>query len=192
MRMQGISLTEKGRNRALDFLSGGNWPRTLAQGDAHWLADELLTVLRMQDPPQEDLAERLAEVAFRANTDPVIRDYIMQHLGHLWEQSGARPVIEETLWQAVDCGDETTPGSALIALDRGYQRDGETKNLAKVRQRAMELVQDKSTPLASRVTALAIAGEAGDGTAEKLATTLLDAPKTPLMLRKVAEHVLRR
>jgi hypothetical protein len=29
-------------------------------------------------------------VAFQPATDPVVRDYLMQHLGHLWEQYGAR------------------------------------------------------------------------------------------------------
>jgi hypothetical protein len=86
----------------------------------HWLADELLTVMRLQEPPSDDLAGELAKVAFQSGTDPVVRDYIMQHLGHLWEQDGSRKEIDDVLWRAVGTSDETTPGIALIALSRGY------------------------------------------------------------------------
>ena len=56
----------------------------------HWLADELLTVMRLQQPLWERLAAELAKLAFQPGTDPVGRDYIMHHFGHLWEQHGAR------------------------------------------------------------------------------------------------------
>lgn len=164
----------------------------LAKSEGHWLADELLTNLRMQEPPREELAAELAEVAFRPNTDPVIRDYIMQHLGHLWEQFGAREEIEAALWQGVDSADDTTPGTALIALSRGYERDERPKSLRQVREKAMDLAVSPNTPMASRVTALAIAGEAGDKAARELAEKLLKDEKMPLMLRQVAENLLGR
>lgn len=34
-------------------------------------------------------------MAFETGTDPVVRDYIMPHLGHLWEQYGAREETDE-------------------------------------------------------------------------------------------------
>ena len=183
----GAGFSEEDRKRAMDFLSGASWPDDIGKSETHWLADELLTNLRMQEPPREELAAELAEVAFRPNTDPVIRDYIMQHLGHLWEQFGARKEIEAALWQGVDSADDTTPGTALIALSRGYERDDSTKSLEQVRTKAMEHAVSPNTPMASRVTALAIAGEAGDKETKALAEKLLKDEKR-VQLKLVGSH----
>jgi hypothetical protein len=190
-RMRGISLANNEMESALSFLAGRQVPEGISKSSLQWLADELLTVMRLQDPPWDGLADELGKAAFQTDTDPVVRDYIMQHLGHLWEQDGAREEIEKTLWQAVATSDETTPGTALIALSRGYERDGETENLAKVRQQALALVQNPTTPLPVRVTALSIAGDGGDEEVMQLAEELLGNPATPTILKRVAERVVK-
>jgi hypothetical protein len=187
--IRGTVLSRAERESAMAFFAGKQTPEGMGKGSMQWLADELMTVLRLQEPPQEGLAAELGNVAFQPGTDPVVRDYIMQHLGHLWEQFGAQEEIEKSLWQAVESSDETTPGSALIALSRGYLRDQQPQNLEKVRQQAFVLAQNPATGLAVRVTALSIAGE-GQGTAvKKLASSLIQDPATPVILRKVAERV---
>ena len=70
-------------------------------GSVHWLADELLTVLRLQQPPWDGLATALGEAVYQPDTDAMVRDYIMHHLGHLWEPYGARKEIDAALWRAV-------------------------------------------------------------------------------------------
>jgi hypothetical protein len=189
--MRGISLSKEERESALSFLAGGEVTEGMGKGSLQWLADELLTVMRLQEPPWDGLAAELGKVAFQPGTDPVVRDYIMQHLGHLWEQSGPRDEIEEALWQAVESSDETTPGTALIALGRGYKRDGQEEGLAKVRQQALTLAQDPNTALAVRVTALSIAGDGGGTELKRLAGELAGNPETPVILRKVAERVVK-
>ena len=189
--MRGISLSKEERESALTFLAGKGVPDGMGKGSMQWLADELLTVMRLQDPPQEGLAESLAKVAFLPGTDPVVRDYIMQHLGHLWEQYGSRKEIESALWQAVTSVDETTPGTALIALNRGYERDQQVGRLAKVRQQALDLARNPGTGLAVRVTALSIAGDGGGNDVKNLAAELAGNAATPVILKKVAERVLR-
>lgn len=187
-----VPFSDGERERAIGFLAGKDWPEDVAKGSAHWLADELLTALRVQEPPWEGLAAALEEVAFLPETDPVIRDYVMQHLGHLWEQDGAREEIEVALWKAVESADETTPGTALIALSRGYRRGEQVEGLARVGEQALEIARNPSAPLASRVTALAIAGERGGRGTRELAEKLVKQPETPVILRKVAENVLAR
>jgi len=187
--MRGISLSKKERETALAFLADKDVPEGMNKGSMQWLADELLTVMRLQEPPWDGLAEELAKVAFQPGTDPVVRDYIMQHLEHLWEQYGSRKEIENTLWRAVGTSDETTPGTALIALSRGYERDQQEANLMKVRQQAYELARNPNTGLAVRVTALSIAGEGGGKEVKALAADLADNSETPLILKKVAERV---
>lgn len=189
--MRGISLSQEERESALSFLSGEEVPEGMDRNSQQWLADELLTVMRLQEPPWDGLAEGLAKAAFQPRTDPVVRDYIMQHLGHLWEQSGASAEIDRVLWQAVACSDETTPGTALIALSRGYERKQDEQSLAKVRRRALELARSPDTGLAVRVTALSIAGESGEIEAKRMAEDLIQDSKTPEILRMVAERVLK-
>lgn len=188
-RMRGILLSKEERDSALAFLAGRQIPEGMGKGSMQWLADELLTVLRLQQPPWDGLAEELAKVAFQPGTDPVVRDYIMQHLGHLWEQYGARKEIDAALWRAVASADGTTPGTALIALSRGYERDRQEKGLAKVRRQALVLAQDATTPLAVRVTALSIAGDGGSADVKKLVEDLMGDAETPVILRKVAGRV---
>jgi hypothetical protein len=144
--------------------------------------------LQFRSKPVEPAAV-LAVLATGKET--VVRDYIMQHLGHLWEQHGAREEIEKTLWQAVATSDQTTPGTALIALSRGYERDGETENLAKVRHQALALAQNPTTPLPVRVTALSIAGDGGGEEVKQLAGKLVGNSETPAILKKVAERLVR-
>jgi hypothetical protein len=193
-RLQGIRgkvLSHTERESALAFLAGQQVPKGMNKGSQHWLADELLTVLRQQQPPWEGLAVELGEVAALSETDPVVRDYLMQHLGHVWEQDGAREEIEKSLWQAVGSADETTPGTALMALSRGYQRDQQPASLDKVRQQALILAQNPATGLAVRVTALSIAGEGGGPAVKELSASLIADPGTPVILRKVAERVVQ-
>ena len=187
--LRGKCFGKDDRDRALAFLAGQDWPEGVGKGSLHWLADELLTALRLQDPPWDGLAGALGDVAFQPATDPVLRDYIMQHLGHLWEQYGAREEIDQALWRAVGTSATTTPGTALIALSRGYNRDQQQKSLETVRQRAFELARDPATPLATRVTGLSIAGEGGGKEVTEYAQSLASAPATPLILRKVASRL---
>jgi hypothetical protein len=189
--MRGISFSKEEREAALSFLAGKEVPEGMGKDSMQWLADELLTALRLQEPPWDGLAGELANAAFQPGTDPVVRDYIMQHLGHLWEQYGARKEIDGTLWRAVGTSDETTPGTALIALSRGYERDQQEKNLAKVRQQAFELARNPNRVLAIRVTALSIAGDSGGKDVKELAADLVKNPDTPVILKKVAERVSR-
>jgi hypothetical protein len=91
----------------------------------------------------------------------------------------------------VGTSDTTTPGTALIALSRGYGRDQQQQQLDSVQQRAFGLARDPATPLAVRVTALSIAGESGGKDVKDLAQNLAQAKETPVILRKVAERVVR-
>jgi hypothetical protein len=187
--MRGIVFSTEEGESALAFLAGKDVPAGIGKGSMHWLADELLTAMRLQEPPWDGLAKDLAQVAFQPGTDPVVRDYIMQHLGHLWEQHGAREEIDDVLWRVVGTSEETSPGTALIALSRGYKRDQQEKGLAKVRQQALALAVDPNTTLAVRVTALSIAGDGGGAEVKELAKSLNQNPETPVILRKVAERV---
>jgi hypothetical protein len=189
--IRGASLTPAERGNVMAFLSGAQVPEGMSKGSMQWLADEVLTALRLQESPWKGLAAGLAEAAFQPTTDPVVRDYIMQHLGHWWEQNGPQPEIEAALWRGVGTADSTTSGTALIALNNGFQREQRRGDFDRVRAKALELAENPNASLAVRSTALSIAAEGGGAEAKKLATRLAGEDTTPVILRKVAEHALR-
>lgn len=190
--LHGTALTPREREAALAFLAGEQVPEGMGKSSMQWLSDEMLTALRLQEPPWKGLAAALAEAAFQPTTDPVVRDYIMQHLGHWWEQAGAQPEIESALWLGVETTDPTTPGTALIALDNGYQRDQRTDDLERMRAKALEVAESPNATLAVRSTALSVAAEGGGRKAKELATRLAGDSSAPLILRRVAEHALKK
>ncbi len=69
--MRGISLSNEERESALSFLSGKEVPEGMGKGSMQWLSDELLTVMRLQDPPWDGLAENLAIAASRASVGTI-------------------------------------------------------------------------------------------------------------------------
>jgi len=99
---RGDSLAIADRELALEVLAGKVTMENVSGDDFHWLADEILTGLRLQEPPQPGLAKDLATIAANPGTDPVIRSYIIQHLVHIWEQRGPEPQLAQALWSAVD------------------------------------------------------------------------------------------
>lgn len=69
---------------ALPFISVRQVPDGISKSSIHWLGDTILTVIRWQDPLWDGLADELGKAAFQPDTDLVVRDYNLQHLGHLW------------------------------------------------------------------------------------------------------------
>ena len=45
-------------------------PEDMRKGSMQWLADELLSALRLQEPPWDGLADELVKVANQPGTDP--------------------------------------------------------------------------------------------------------------------------
>lgn len=97
--------------------------------------------------------------------------------------------IRTILSSGTDTLDETTPGTSLIALRNGYMRDDQ--QLTAVRDKAFTLARDPNPSLATRVTALSIAGESDGREVKIFAENLVKAQDTPLILRKVAERIVR-
>lgn len=80
---------------------------------------ETALALHGQPAIREKFATTLGTVARDASRDPVIRDYALQHLSQLWQNSAAalQATIVETLTQIADQSPAIAP-SALLALHR--------------------------------------------------------------------------
>jgi hypothetical protein len=55
--LRGSGFSEADRKAALEFLAGSKLPVRTGKGAIQWLADELLTALRLQEPPWPEMAE---------------------------------------------------------------------------------------------------------------------------------------
>lgn len=190
--LRGTRFSEEDLNAAFALLGDRAAAEKMGKESYLWLVDELLTALRLQEPARQDLAGRLSGMAEDPGCDPMVRDYVMQHLGHLWEMSGPGSTLAKALWAGTDAPDATSPGAALLALQKGYLRDGNQEMLGQVYAKARQMAGNPGIPLATRVNALAIAGESGSAEARRLASDLLRADTTPLILRKVAENILAK
>lgn len=72
--MRGICFSKEERESAMVFLAGQQVPEDVSKGSMQWLADELLSALRLQEPSWDGLADELVKVASQSEIDPVVRD----------------------------------------------------------------------------------------------------------------------
>lgn len=144
---------------AYEFI--GSAPAGMPRGEHRWLVDELFIGLRNQEVIPADLDTRLAGFAADRSQDPVVRDYALQHLGHLHQQGACNAaMIEEVLWRAVNEWRGDLAGSALIALS-GADRDGRLAGNVDFASVPMAVALDPSHSVATRGTALSLVGVHG-------------------------------
>jgi hypothetical protein len=98
-----------------DFLLGKDllgWP----EGQRNWIGDELMTMLRQEQPSQA--YELLARIQADANAPEAMRDYSIQHISHLIGDGQAGQEGVEIIRQAFESGDPVLASTALISLHR--------------------------------------------------------------------------
>ncbi|RYZ68122.1 MAG: hypothetical protein EOP09_09960 [Proteobacteria bacterium] len=190
LRFTTFSLNDQ--DLALQFLSGEINNEVFSRQSYFWIADELLTCLRVQPSILPELIPRLIRIAEAPNTDQVIKDYIVQHLGHLWEAKEGGGLVEQYLTTSLDSGRGTVPGTALIALKRGFEREDRMTDANELQKRAAQIVRDPETDMSSRVTALALLGDSGNPIGIDFAHQFVNSPDTPAILHRVAVGILER
>lgn len=149
----------------------------------HWMADEVLIALRNQEQLPADIETRLAAIATDPGQDLVIRDYALQHLGHLHQEGGGdSAIIEATLWQAASNPQGDLAGTALIALATAAS-DGRLPNPAELPKIAKTLATDPTYSVATRSTALSLLGEHGGEEALPTLQAVSQDTSAPTLLR---------
>jgi hypothetical protein len=160
----------------LAYLHGGGIPAGLRVEEWHWIVDEILTRLRIESTDPKTLTAKLAEVFANAALDPVVRDYALQHVGHLGREGGDAAVAHATALRGLAETGTPLAGTALLVLHHepatAAGPDRETGD------RALELINDGTASVPARVTALQVAARHHPGRALEAASDLLagDAP----------------
>lgn len=157
------------------------------------IRNDVLNVLWTQPLPVARMTEVLSNLYLEKSTDPVMRDYALQHLS-LWREkvAEAEPVaaqrVDETLWQAAADASSTYAGTALLALSRVMEEGVEPNDeqVARLQAAASRAAGDPGTALPSRVTATELLGRLGVKDAEQALAPLLADADAPPMLRLAA------
>ena len=179
------SLSEAELEDAYNFLATTPDIAGISASSKHWIVDELITALRVNGADNQELTSRLAEV-FQNNDDMVVRDYALQHLGHLRSEGGDIAVIDSSLAAATSEKSGTLAGTAILVLNA--QSNNDTSLTTTTQQQAMTIVNDTGYDVRARISALQVAGQQGNAeiltTAIKIASS--DAQPVPLRMAAIA------
>jgi len=137
-----------------DFLLGKDllgWP----EGQRNWIGDELMTMLRQEQPSQA--YELLARIQADANAPEAMRDYSIQHISHLIGNGQAGQEGVEIIRQAYQSGDPVLASTALISLHRLSEKAPDLISPQSVKSYAEKSKQ--STDIRLKQSALAILKE---------------------------------
>ncbi len=184
LRDSGRPLSFEERQSAYRLLESTSPPGGLVETAWHWVVDEMLSTLRAPHGSDELIA-RLEALYRNDALHMVVRDYALQHLGHLHGE-GADPVrIERVLAHALGQGDGTLAGVALLALRRSARDEGLATDLD-LGAAAHRVAADPGADLRSRLSAIQVAGKQGHTDALPLAAELAGDPAQPVPLRMSA------
>lgn len=188
-------------------------PNGLNTGEWHALANDILQVLRNQQPFTPQYSDHLIALWHDKTLDPTLRDYALQQLREWIADSDTRTVhedrpekialIQQTFLDAATPGhpecdpQSTTTGTALLALDEwaySVSSKSEIKNpqspIPNLQSLLLAHAADASTHRGVRATALQLCAHRSITDALPIARAIIDAPASPAILRMSAISLL--
>lgn len=178
------SYDEEDRQSAYDFLKSAKSPEGMAKGQWRWLVDETMTSLRKEGGDNAGLSQHLAGIYRNQSQDPVIRDYTLQHLGHIRSVGGDREAIDQNLFAATSEKEGTLAGTALVAmLHGGGVEEGQSDAIS---QAALKVVSNNEVDLRSRISAMQVLGKLGNTESLPIAVEIAGNENLSVPLRMAA------
>jgi len=127
----------------------------------------------------------LADMYQNAGQDIVVRDYALQHLGHLREDGGDQELITATLYSAASQKNGPLAGTALLSLvQNGEVHDPQQRETTT--RLALQAASNPEMDLRSRISAIQVAGRWNDPASLTLATEIALSEASPIPLRLAA------
>ena len=124
------------------------------------LKNDVINLLRRQEPPPEGLAETFMDVFSGGEHPPAVLDYCIQHLGAMLDgmDDAMRRRVRETLAKAARRTDRPYAGTALYSLAED-KRSSASQN-AELKRLTLALCRN-GVDTAARIAAIQLAGERG-------------------------------
>lgn len=197
IREHGKEFGEPEVKEIVDYLQSGEIPDGLSEGQWHWIVDELLTALRVETKNPGELTRQLEGIFSNSALDLVVRDYALQHLGHLGREGGDQEVIRAAAMAGLQEIGSPMAGTALLVLHNepatlsGGTRAGNGGGTpppdpaGDPGSLALTLLANERASLPSRVTALQVAAQRGTGGTVRAAAGVLESD-APVLLKIAA------
>jgi hypothetical protein len=195
LREHGWDFNDAERSAVLDLLASGHVPAGLTPGEWHWTVDRLLTELRLGTADPRALTRELHGIFSDRSLDPVIRDYALQHLGHLGREGGDAAIVRAAALSGL--AETATPmaGTALLVLHYEPGDPGVPEPAFEPGRRALDapdpgtlaldLLGNEGASAAARATAFQVAAQRrAEGTLPAAVEVLRS--DAPLLLRVAA------
>ena len=158
-------------------------PEGTSEAAWHWIVDELITAMRKNGADVSQMATRLKGIYENPSQDMIIRDYALQHLGHLRAEGGDPHIIGAALSNATHQKQGTLAGTALLAMQ---DRQGAEPLPSENSVTPLAIAQDSSYDIRSRITAMQVAGREGNRQVLPLAVQAAADSAQPTHLRMAA------
>ena len=162
-----------------DYLREGKIPEGLTQAEWHWIVDQMFTSMRevTEDPV---MLTGLMRDVFHGAKDVVVRDYAMQHLGHLGREGGDAEIARETAMTALKEVDTSVGGTALLALHN--DSEFQAQRVMDLGAYAVQMLSQDGASTQAKVAAFQVATQHGaTGLHEAALAVLVEEKANPLL-----------
>jgi hypothetical protein len=156
----GTTLSTDDRQALYDYLRDKSEEKWLRPGQAFALKNDILNILREQEPPPPELTGVLLALRRDESQPLVMRDYALQHLAPWFPKAdqGQQEQIIAELRAAAQETAQSYAGTALLSLQR-IQEEIPSIQLAPFSTEIISLIDDGSANLLARITAVQLSGE---------------------------------
>ena len=212
LRLAGFALPQGDRLALLRSLSEPKRPG-LSDDDWFTLANDIMQLLRSQQPAMPEITPALLGLWNDSHQDPTLRDYALQHLREWVSDHDVRSAhetnptqvkeIQSTFLAAIDSENpnydrqSTTLGTALLALHEWHQKGhphamGGMSSMIDTpfEARLLSILADAAVHRGTRATALQIAAQRKMTNALPVARQILNQAESDMILRLAAINFL--
>jgi hypothetical protein len=172
--------------RLAAFVRDNRRPEDLSPEELRALKNDILNLLARQDGYRDQLAALLRTVHEDAAQDAVMRDYALQFLAMLMQDSRL-PSDYALHWRAVEGNDPSLAATALVhLLLASEEKNFPTTERRKLADAAFQMAADSKMPAPSRATALRVCAQLGESRALPVAYGIARSEKETFPLRIAA------
>lgn len=136
------------------YLQSGRMPSGLSAEAWHWIVDQLFTTIRIGTSQPSEVAVQMDKIFANSNLDPVIRDYALQHLGHLGGEGADPEIVRGAATQGLGEPNGSIAGTGLLVLHNQPASADPGRNPGEL---ALALLGSDKASSASKTTALTVA-----------------------------------
>lgn len=187
------TLSAEEQQTLYDAIYTDELPEGVSRAAWNWVVDSMMISLRSKGADPDALTENLTKTFENTSIDLTVRDYAVQHLGHVKGEGGDVAVIQQTLHSALASKEGTLAGTALLAIDNVTHFDDLSGDERTARaQDAYSIASDPSYSIESRVTALQVATRHQPEIVADLAQSILADSEAPQILKLSAQAALNK